>query len=263
MKHIPPIGFGTYQLKQTTAYTSTLHALKAGYRHIDTAVLYKNEQYIGQAIIDSKIDRSELFITTKVHINDMNKGHDEIVSAFENSLKDLQTSYVNLLLLHSPSKIIEKNWKTLEYLYDQKKCLMIGISNFDIDSLQIIFDNKETNIYPMVNQIEISPFLKREKLVKYCKEKNIIIVAHSSLTRGNKLNNKLITNLAKKYDISPANLLIKWALDNNYVVLPRSSNPDHIIENISKLDIKLLKDDIYLLNNIKEDYSLFPKYIVI
>lgn len=245
-------------LKGDDAYNATLTALSVGYRHIDTAALYRNEADIGRAIITSKIPRKELFLTTKVLTKDQYKGPKAILKTFEASLRNLQTDYVDLLLLHGPcTEVIEQSWTVLEDLYLAKKCLMIGVSNFSICDLQLM---KNTRVYPMVNQIELSPFFRREKLVQYCIENKIIIEAHSSLTRGNKLGDPLITNIAKKNNISTAQVLIKWALQNNYIVLPRSQNPLHIKENISMQHIKLSMEDMAILNNLEDKFILFPKF---
>lgn len=259
MATIPQYGFGTYQLKGDIAYKSVLFALSVGYTHIDTAPLYRNEKEIGRAISDSKIDRKNLFLTTKVLTKDQYKGKDAILKTFEKSLKNLRTDYIDLLLLHVPCpKVMDQSWKTLEYLYTNKKCLMIGVSNFDVEHMEMIYQNDKTKIYPMVNQIELSPFLNRTKLVEYLTSKKIIIEAHSSLTRKHKLNHQIICDLAKKYDLTPALILIKWAIYNNYIVLPRSQDSEHIKENISKQDIRILDDDIQILNELEEGFTIFP-----
>lgn len=263
---IPIIGFGTYQLKDDEAYQSTLHALKIGYRHIDTAVLYKNEKEVGKAIVDSKVPRNEIFITTKVLTKDQIKGKKNILRSFNKSLQSLQTDYVDLLLLHVPveEKLIE-NWLILEELYETKKCKMIGVSNFSIKHLEVFEENKKNGvikIYPMVNQIELSPFLTRDKLVEYCKNKKIIVEAHTSLTRGNKINDKIVTELAEKYSITNAQLLLKWAQQNGYIILPRSHQKEHIEENFKVLELKITisDDDMNKLNLLNENYGLMPKY---
>jgi diketogulonate reductase-like aldo/keto reductase len=162
---IPSIGCGTYQLLDNDAYRSVLFALKYGYRHIDTAVLYKNEEHVGRAIKDSLINRDEIFITTKVHNKDQLRGRDRIKKKFKESLEKLQVKHVNLLLLHNPIlSVLEESWNTLVELYNEGLCKMIGVSNF-IESDMKYFENPEVKIKPMVNQFELSPFNTREDLV--------------------------------------------------------------------------------------------------
>jgi len=252
--NIPSIGLGTYQLLGDDAYNAVVYAIKENYNHIDTAKLYKNEMFIGQALTDLPVSRSDLFITTKVLNKDQMKGYDRVLSAFEKSLSDLKTDYVDLLLLHAP--IIDKldsSWKALEYLYTHGKCKVIGVSNFEIEDLEHF--NKYT-ILPAVNQIELSPFYTREKLVNYCREKEIIIEAHTSLTRGQKLDNPVVVDMAKKYSISPAQVMLKWARQNDYIIVPRSCIQSEIKENINLPEIDIAGKDMEVLNNLDEGFAL-------
>jgi diketogulonate reductase-like aldo/keto reductase len=257
---IPKIGFGTYQLRDDEAYNSVITALNSGYIHIDTAKLYKNEANVGQAIKDSGKSRDVLFITTKVLNKDVIKGKQRILSAFEKSLSDLQTDYVDLLLLHSA--ILDKlddSWSALEYLYTHGKCKMIGVSNFDISDLTFL-DKLNKTIKPMVDQIELSPFYTREKLVSHCRTNGIIVEAHTSLTRGQKLSHPVIVDMAKKYNISPAQIMLKWALQNNYIILPRSSVVSEIQENINIPDQEIGSEDMQILNGLNENFLLTKKH---
>ena len=252
---IPKIGFGTYQLLDRVAYESVACALKEGYRHIDTAKLYKNEAYVGQAIADSGISRDSLFITTKVLNKDQIKGKKRILDAFEKSLSDLKTDYVDLLLLHAP--IMDKlanSWEQLEYLYNHKKCKMIGVSNFEISDLK--FFEESNVIKPMVNQIELSPFYTRNELVSYCRKNNIIVEAHTSLTRGEKFNNDVLCEIAKNNKMSVPSVMLRWGLQNDYIILPRSDKPEEIRENIRVVDKVIGKEDMERLNGLNENFAL-------
>jgi diketogulonate reductase-like aldo/keto reductase len=254
---IPSIGFGTYQLRVKDAYDSVSYALEIGYRHIDTAVLYKNEAFVGKAIIDSKIPRKDIFLTTKVFNRDQIKGPDRIKKVFNDSLTKLQTDYVDLLLVHNP--IMDKladTWKVLEELYSEKKCRMIGVSNFEIEHLKY-FDTNNIKVYPMVNQLELTPFNTKNELVEYCASKKIVIVAHTSLTRGVKLNHETIISIAKKYNITPAQCMLQWAQFKNYIIIPRSNIKEQIKENFLLDKPKLMSDDIKVLDSLNENFTLF------
>lgn len=251
---IPKIGFGTYQLRGDVAYSSVICALNAGYAHIDGAKLYKNEEDVGRAIQDHGTPRNKLFLTTKVLNKDQIRGKERILREFEKTLKALRTDCVDLLLLHNPlMDYVAESWKVLEYLYMHKKCHMIGVSNFEISDLKY-FEGKAT-VKPMVNQIELSPFYVREQLVEYCRKNNIIVEAHTSLTRGEKLKHVVLCKMAEKYKVSSAQIMIKWALQKDYIILPRSSDREQIRENISTM-VDISEDDILILNELDEKFCL-------
>jgi diketogulonate reductase-like aldo/keto reductase len=256
LPYIPPIGFGTYQLKDQIAYDSVTYALKIGYRHLDEAKLYKNGKYVGQAIVDSGISRDKIHITDKVLNKDAQKGYNRILSEFEKRCKELQTDYIDLLLLHSPIvEMVPENWPALQYLYYHNKCKMIGISNFEIEDMAYFEKNPDV-VQPMVNQIEVTPFNTKEKLVDYCKKKNIIIEAHTSLTRGEKLGHPIIVEIAKDNNMTPAQLMLVWARQLDYIVLPRSDIKSQIEENFNLPTKKLSNDDMIRLNNLNENFAL-------
>jgi diketogulonate reductase-like aldo/keto reductase len=231
------IGFGTYKLYQDS-YWATLYAIRTGYRHIDTAQLYRNEDQIGQAIRDSGISRSDIFITTKVLNRYQKGGIDQILDSFIQSLVSLQTDYVDLLLLHAPvpGKYVQA-WSVLEKLYQKGLCRNIGVSNFDIEHLSELL--KHCRVKPYCNQIEISPFYIRTELSEYCRIRNIKIVAHTNLTRGHKLS-----------EFTP-DILLSWAYQRGYYVLPRSGNKEHIRNNL-KFSRKL---DLTILDGLNNDQS--------
>ena len=250
--NIPKVGYGTYRLKGEVVYNSVRCALNSGYRHIDTAVLYKNHVEIGRAIHDTNVERSDLFITTKIRKQDMIDG--KIISSFEQSLTDLKMEYVDLLLLHNPIDDVDKLkkcWETLIDLYFSGNVRYIGVSNFEIKHLMML---KQCRVQPMVNQIELSPFFTRNQLTKYCKDNNITIVAHTSLTKGVTLNDQTIIDIAAKYKTTVASIMLSWALQKDYIILPCSSNEQHIKENlISKIAIDPV--DIEKLDNLNINKS--------
>ena len=255
---IPQIGFGTYQLNEK-AYESCLNALKLGYRHFDTANLYKTEEALGKAIIDSGIDRKELFITTKISFNHLKKK--KIKTGLRRSFERLNLEYIDLVLLHLPIHCKE-NWTLLEeeFLGDYKnKIRFIGVSNYSIANLESILE--EAVVHPYVNQIEISPFFTRNKLIKYCNDKEIKVIAHSSLTKGKKLENEIICKIAAESNLSPAQVLLKWALEKKYPIIPRADNISFIKENIETLSKTLNKELIDVLDELNENFATHPRHI--
>ena len=238
MDTIPPIGFGTYKLNGQTCHNSVLEALKAGYRHIDTANLYKNEAEVGQAIEASGVPRGEVWITTKIHWRDIKKGRDAMNKSVVHSLTQLQTDYIDLLLLHNPvdDKLVE-SWQVMEEIVGTGKVRFIGVSNYTVEQLAIVLDN--CKIKPYANQFEITPFYNRPELIQYCKSNGIIAVAHTSLVKGEKFDDDRLVALSRQSGISKPLLLLAWALKQDLVVLPRSCNVEHIKENLESLGVVL------------------------
>jgi diketogulonate reductase-like aldo/keto reductase len=242
-------------------------ALDAGYRYVDTAVLYKNEKSVGDAIVDSKIKREEIFITTKVRIDDINKGRNKIIESIKLSLENLKLAYIDLILLHAPPhddrRLIE-SWKTMEEIVDNKidelkdKVKFIGVSNYGIKHLDKLKNNGCR--MPYANQIELSPYLQQKELVKYCKDAGIKIIAHSPLTKGEKLKDERLIKIAEKYNLTPAQLMIKWCVDSGCCVIPRTSRVDHLLENIKPIFDNGDKGYITELENFDENYFTHPKY---
>ncbi|TFG26725.1 MAG: aldo/keto reductase [Promethearchaeota archaeon] len=250
---MPILGLGTWELKGKDAFNSVKWALEAGYRHIDTAKLYANEQQVGKAIKESEVPREEIFITTKVW--DSDQGFNSTIKAMDKSLKKLDTSYVDLYLIHWPRKKKRKEtWRALEKIYKDDKALAIGVANYWIHHIQEILDSFE--IVPALNQFELSPFLYRKELIEFCQSKDIAVEAYSPLTHGKKLEHSLLTKIAEKYNKSTAQILIRWGLQHNFIEIPRSSQKSHIIENSNIFDFELDKEDMNHLNNLDEKFQL-------
>jgi diketogulonate reductase-like aldo/keto reductase len=248
---IPRLGLGVYQ---TPPGEPTLHAvryaLNIGYRHIDTAWLYDNERDVGKAILESGIGREEVFISTKVWNSD--QGYRSTLAACERSLKRLGLDYVDLYLIHWPVEGQNNNtWKAMIQLLREGKTRAIGVSNYEICHLQEIFQNFD--VIPSVNQVEFHPFLYQEKLLEFCKNNNIQLEAYSPLTRGQRLNHPTLVDLAKKYDKSPAQILIRWSLQHGLVVIPKSIRENRIRENIQVFNFQLEEEDMELLDSLNED----------
>ena len=250
---IPILGLGTWTLNGNNAYQAVLWALEAGYRLIDTATIYGNERKIGQAIVESGVPREEIFITTKVWNSD--QGYNNTFDAFNNSLKNLNLTYIDLYLIHWPiSKLRDETWKALEKLLKEGKARAIGVSNYTIRHLKEHLDN--FSVIPSVNQVEFSPFLYQKDLLDYCVSKGIILEAYSPLTRSRKLNTPEIETIGKKYNKTPAQILIRWGLQHNIIEIPKSGNKDHIYENAKVFDFELTVDDMKNLDNLNQDFRI-------
>lgn len=268
MEHIPKIGFGTYKLQGEIAISSVICALNNGYRHIDTAHLYNNETEIGKVIKKCGVQRDELWITTKISLKEILKGAQFIYNTILNSLERLNTDYLDLVLLHGPinKKLIE-SWTILEEIILgnvpnlTNKVRYIGVSNYNIEQLNVILPI--CRIKPYVNQFEISPYLDRSNLINFCKKNKIIVVAHSSLIKGHKFDDITLENISNRIKISKPLILLAWAIHHDLVILPRSSKPQHIQENITSLNVKLDNDIINELNNFYKigSYCTHPQYI--
>lgn len=249
--YIPSIGFGTSMITGNECIETIKKALEVGYRHIDTASAYENEFEIGQAIKQSKINRSDIFITSKVWKDSM--GYDNTIKSLNNTLKDLDLEYVDLFLIHWPKNQNDKlnidTWKALEKLYKEGKTRAIGVSNFLENHLKIILDNCE--IVPAVDQIEFHPGLMRNETRKLCKENGIAVEAWSPLGKGKMLNNATLMKIAKKYNKSVAQLCLKWCLQNYVIPLPKSQNEERMRQNLDLFDFEILDEDINIINNME------------
>lgn len=250
-EYIPSIGFGTSMIEGYECVETIKKAIKAGYRHIDTASAYKNEKDIGRAIKESDIPREELFITSKVWKDSM--GYENTMKSFKSSLKNLQLDYIDLFLIHWPKnkdkKLNIETWKALEELYKEKKVKAIGVSNFLKHHLAVILEHCE--IAPMVNQLEFHPGLTRPETMEFCKEKNIVIEAWSPLGKGKMLQNEDLVKMSKKYNKSVAQICIKWCLQNGVVPLPKTTNWNRMIENKDVFDFAILKEDMEFINGME------------
>jgi diketogulonate reductase-like aldo/keto reductase len=247
---IPYLGFGTYRIQGEAAYQAVLEALRVGYRHIDTAAIYRNESQIGQAIKDSGIPREEIFVATKLWNDD--QGFDKTLRAFEKSLSQLQSSYVDLYLIHWP--VPEKrlqSWRALQEIYVQQKARAIGLSNFLIRHLKEL--RSSSDVLPAVNQIELHPFLYDKELIDYCESSEIAVEAYSPLTKGRRLSDSRVTAIAQKYEKTPAQLLIRWCLEHDWIVLPKSRHPQRIHENADVFDFEISAEDMQILDSLNEN----------
>lgn len=256
---IPKVGFGTWQVESgEEAYNSVLTALKAGYKHIDTALAYGNEKSVGKAIRDSKINRKELFITTKLPAEV--KTYQEAEMAFIESINNLKLDYIDLYLIHAPwpwnemgkdcSKGNIEVYKVLEKYYKLGKIKAIGVSNFSPKDIENIINN--CSIKPMVNQIDYFIGFRHEDTIEYCKNNGIFIEAYSPLGIGFLLSNKDVQQVAVKYNVSAAQIALRYLLQKGVAPLPKSTHEERIIQN-TQLDFEISKEDMEFLDSIKDD----------
>lgn len=246
---MPVLGLGVYKSAGDTKQ-AVLDALAAGYRHIDTATLYNNEAMVGEAIKESGIPREEIFITTKLWNDDMRNGTQ--MEAFENSLKLLGTDYVDLYLIHWPvSCALEQSWKILEQIYKEGRARAIGVSNCHMEHLMRVL--AVASVVPAVNQVECHPYLSQKPLRAFCNNLSIEMEAWSPLGRGRVLEDPVLVELAKKYGKTPAQIVLRWELSENWIVIPKSVHKERIEENGDIFDFELEAADIARIGQLNRD----------
>ena len=240
---MPILGFGVYQIEDRKECEQSVYdALQAGYRSIDTAAAYMNEEAVGNAIKRSGVAREELFITTKLWIQDM--GYDNAKKAFEKSLSRLQLDYLDLYLIHQPFGDVYGSWRAMEELYEEGKIRAIGVSNFQPDRLvDLILNNK---IVPAVNQVETNPFCQQIESSRIMKENNVQIESWAPFAEGrnNMFENEVLVSLAQKYKKSVAQIVLRWLIQRDVVVIPKSVRKDRIVENFNIFDFELDQADM-------------------
>ena len=253
---IPQHGFGVYLItEEEKAYNAINKALEVGYRSFDTAQFYENEKLIGKILSKSSLKRNELFITTKVA--NYNQGYDKTLKSVEQSMKDLQVERIDLLLIHWPSKMhFFETWKALERLNDEGIADAIGVSNFEIHHLEEL--EAKCNIKPAVNQVECHPYLTQEPLRNYLNNNDIAFEAWSPLGRGAVLKDDVIGEIAKKYNKSVAQIIIRYHLQKGNIIIPKSNTPERIEENAKVYDFNLFEDEIKIIDNLNKDLRTGP-----
>jgi len=248
---MPALGFGTWNLHGDEAERSVRAALNSGYRLIDTAKIYGNEQEVGQAIRDSQVSRQEIFVTTKLWTSD--HGYESAHQAFDDSLGRLGLEYVDLYLIHWPGRdrqVRLDSWKALEETQDLGRAKAIGVSNFTPEHLAELAKHSQTT--PAVSQIEFHPFIYHRQIstLEYCKKHDIAVEAYSPLSMGRKIDDPLISAVAKRVKRTNAQVMLRWAIQHETIPIPKSAHPERIKENLQVFDFKLSDEEMDVLDGL-------------
>lgn len=257
---MPELGYGVFRVDEGPELVEAVKtAIKKGYRSIDTAAIYGNEESVGQgvkeAIEEGLVTRDELFITSKV----WNAGlsYDETIQAYETSLSKLGLDYLDLYLIHWPGdNKYQEPWKALETLYKEKRVRSIGVSNFHVNHLEDLRNNFE--VTPVINQIEFHPRLTQEEVRTYCEQHNIQVEAWSPLMAGELLNNETISGIADKYNKSVAQVILRWDLQHNVITIPKSMNEKRIEANINLFDFELTSEEMKQIDALNDNARSGP-----
>jgi methylglyoxal/glyoxal reductase len=253
---IPYVGLGVFKMtdpQETVQAVQT--AIESGYRSVDTAAIYKNEESVGEGVRNSKVNRKDLFITSKVWNSD--QGYDSTLKAFDESLKKLDMSYLDLYLIHWPVEGKYKDtWKALERLYSEGVVKSIGVSNFHQHHLEDLL--KDGNEKPVINQVELHPRLSQEPLRTFCKEKDIAVEAWSPIAQGKILDEPTVNHIAGKHGKSPAQIILRWHLQNDVVIIPKSVHKNRIKENADLFNFELSMEEMNQMNQLNLDERFGP-----
>ena len=254
---IPAVAFGTYKAADGKSADVIRAAIGAGYRYFDTASFYGTETYLAEAIRESGIPRREFFIASKLWKDEM--GYENVKSAFERTLNNLRTDYLDLYLIHWPlpepgykewRQLDKETWRAMEELYEAGKIRAIGLSNFLPHHIENML--KDCRDRPAVDQTEYHPGYSQEAVVNYCRERGILVQAWSPIGRSRVLDEPLVKELAAKYDVSPAQICLKFAVQRNIIPLPKSSSEDRMRENLDLYSFELEQDDIWRLSTMPQ-----------
>ncbi len=258
-QQIPQFGFGVFLVPPAETTAAVSSALDAGYRHIDTAEMYRNEAEVGAAIRKSGLDRADLFVTTK--LNNGEHRPDDARVAFDKSLTALGFDYVDLFLIHWPLPTryggdFVSTWQTLEEFYRDGRARSIGVSNFQPHHLRRI--HQECEITPAVDQIEVNPYLTQDDVRGFCAEHQIAIEAWSPLARGNALDDPTVDDIARRYGKTPAQVILRWHIERGDIVFPKSVTPDRIRENFDIFDFELTGEDVEAITALNRNQRTGP-----
>ncbi len=251
---MPWLGLGVHRAGAGSEVVAAIQcALQAGYRSIDTATYYQNEHRVGEAVIKSGIPREDIFLTTKVWNTD--QGYHSTISAFEASLEKLQTSYLDLYLIHWPqSELTFETWKAMEELYEKGKIRAIGVCNFLIPHLKRLMEN--SRIKPMVNQFEFHPELVQPELLQFCKDNRIQPEAWRPIMKGRVNEIEFLQELSDKYQKTPVQIVLRWDIQKGVVTIPKSVTPERITSNAAIFDFELSADDVARIDKLDKNVRL-------
>lgn len=240
------LGLGTWQNKGENCRKSVIHALNIGYKHIDTAQAYENEEYVGAGIEDSSVDRDEIFLASKVWISNLKP--EDVISSTEESLEKLGTDYVDLMYVHWPSGEYsgKETLEALQSLKERGLIKNIGISNFEVPQIEEALNH--VDVY--ANQIEMHPLLPQEEIREFCEENGVEVVAYSPLARGEVFNIREIQEVAKKHGVSEAQVSLAWIMEKGVTPIPKASTEDHIEDNFKARELELDEEDVEKIDSI-------------
>ncbi|NIQ06350.1 MAG: aldo/keto reductase [Candidatus Korarchaeota archaeon] len=256
---VPVLGFGTAGIKGKQGKKAMKNALNSGYRLIDTAQSYNNEDIVGSAVSEVNVDREDLFITTK--IRGRNLSYDDVIDSFDESLRKLKMDYVDLLLIHWPNENVplKETLNAMNKLKEEGRIKHIGVSNFTVPLMDKARKVSKASI--LCNQVEYHPFLSQEKILTYCQMHSLLLTAYSPLARGKVGANETLKKLGKKYGKTPFQVTLRWHIQQeNVMAIPRSSSPRHQEENIDVFDFSLSSEDMQTISNLERGERLIdPK----
>ena len=254
---VPCIGFGTWKMPEEVATNSVKYAIENGYRHIDTAAAYQNEQYVGKGIKDSGIARNEIFLVSKLPNDD--HGYEKAIASCEGSLKRLGVDYLDSYLIHWPVLVqnadrleedLCETWRALETLYKDGKLRSIGTSNFLEEHIDLL--KKNFSVYPMINQVQMHPQNPQDEMIAYCKENKILPEAWSPLIQGQAFKREELIELAKKYGVSVAQLCVRFIVQKGAVPIPKSTTPERIVNNADVFGFEISDGDMLKIAELKK-----------
>jgi len=255
---MPMLGFGTNTLHGSTCVECVVNAISVGYRLVDTANIYGNEEFVGKGISKGGIKREELFITSKLWVNDY--GYESTKKAFETSINKLGLDYLDLYLIHRPRGDVKGSWKAMEELYKEGKIRAIGVSNFETDQIEDLM--QYAKIKPAINQIETHVFFQQNNSYEFLKKSDIQMEAWSPFAAGRNeiFSNQTLADIGKKYNKSIAQVCLRWHYQRGIVAIPRSSQKEHMIENLNIFDFKLADSDMQILASLDLNITQFPEW---
>lgn len=252
---VPEIGLGTYKLHDRDCSNAVRMALDIGYRHIDTAQMYKNEREIGEAISVSTVDRDEIFLTTKIWHTNLDS--EDVLQTTEQSLRNMDTPYVDLLLIHWPNNQydLRETIESMLVLRDQGKAMNIGVSNFPLSLLQKV--NEEIRAPIFCEQVEFHPFIDQLDLLDYAIDNDIMLTAYSPLAQGKVQDNKVLQRIGETYGKSPSQVSLRWLIEQeNVVAIPKATSRDHIEQNFDIYDFELTDEEFQEIDNLQKETRL-------
>lgn len=254
---IPQLGFGTFQIPPEETRETTLAALEAGYRHIDTAEMYGNEKGVGEAVRDSGLDRADVFVTSK--LNNGAHAHDDALRAFDRTMEELDLDHLDLFLIHWPlpgKGDFAETWKALEEIYRSGRVKAIGVSNFQAHHLRRLLETSE--VVPAVNQIEVHPYLTQDDVRAFGAEHDIATEAWSPIAQGKVLDDPTINRIAERVGKTPAQVTLRWHIQRGDIVFPKSVTQKRIAENFDLFDFELSAGDIGEISALNRDERTGP-----